>query len=115
MGCGDKKLLKYLTQTFMAHCNARICQQVPLSDDAEWPKVADAVIEAHFQACPHPRGGLWASLPTVFSRAWLAWCYAELGSFAAGRACGDEGLRIAEAAAHPVSLMFAWWGIGLLS
>ena len=26
-----------------------ICQQVPLSGDAEWPKVADAVIEAeHF-------------------------------------------------------------------
>ena len=23
-----------------------ICQQVPLSGDAEWPKVADAVIEA---------------------------------------------------------------------
>src|ERR1700704_5802190 len=46
MGCGDKKLLKYLTQTFTAHCNALICQQVTLSGDAEWPKVADAVIEA---------------------------------------------------------------------
>jgi len=46
MGCGDKKLLKYLTQTFTAHCNAMICQQVTLSGDAEWPKVADAVIEA---------------------------------------------------------------------
>src|SRR5215471_11737827 len=31
----------------MAHCSAMICQQVKLSDDAEWPKVADAVIEAH--------------------------------------------------------------------
>jgi hypothetical protein len=46
MGCGEVKLSKYLTQTFMAHCNAMICQQVMLSGDAEWPKVADAVIEA---------------------------------------------------------------------
>ena len=30
----------------MVHCNAMICQQVTLSGDAEWPKVADAVIEA---------------------------------------------------------------------
>src|SRR5882672_6604333 len=30
----------------MAHCSAMICQQVTLSGDAEWPKVADAVIEA---------------------------------------------------------------------
>ena len=46
MGCGNEKLSKYLTQTFTAHCNAMICQQVTLSGDAEWPKVADAVIEA---------------------------------------------------------------------
>src|SRR6266511_3730765 len=46
MGCGDEKLSKCLTQTFTAHCNAMICQQVTLSGDAEWPKVADAVIEA---------------------------------------------------------------------
>src|SRR5258705_14021161 len=46
MGCGDEKLSKYLTQTFTAHRNALICQQVTLSGDAEWPKVADAVIEA---------------------------------------------------------------------
>src|SRR3989475_10804339 len=46
MGCGNEKLSKYLTQTFTAHCNAMICQQVTLLGDAEWPKVADAVIEA---------------------------------------------------------------------
>jgi hypothetical protein len=46
MGCGDEKLSKYLTQTFTAHCNDMICQQVTLLGDAEWPKVADAVIEA---------------------------------------------------------------------
>ncbi len=38
---------KYLTQTFMSHCNEMICQQVMLSGYAEWPKVADAVIKAH--------------------------------------------------------------------
>ena len=32
-----------------------------------------------------------------------------------GRALGEEGLRIAEAAAHPGSLMFASWGVGMLS
>src|SRR5215831_6345297 len=46
MGSGDKKLSKYLTWIFRAHGNAMIYQQVTLSGDAEWPKVADAVIEA---------------------------------------------------------------------
>ena len=54
-------------------------------------------------------------LPAVLSRARLAWCHAELGTFAEGRALGDEGLRIAEAVAHPASLMCASWGVGLLS
>jgi tetratricopeptide (TPR) repeat protein len=54
-------------------------------------------------------------LPAVLSCAWLAWCHAELGTFAEGLACGEEGLRIAEAVAHPASLMVASWGIGLLA
>ena len=54
-------------------------------------------------------------LPAVQCRAWLAACHAELGMFAEGRAYGDEGLRIAEAVAHPGSLMFALWGVGLLA
>src|SRR5262249_50154670 len=54
-------------------------------------------------------------LPAVLSRSYLAWCYAELGMFAEGRALGEEGLRIAEAVAHPGSLMLASWGIGLLA
>jgi class 3 adenylate cyclase/tetratricopeptide (TPR) repeat protein len=54
-------------------------------------------------------------LPAVNSRAMLAWCHAELGTFAEGGALGDEGLRIAEAVDHPASLMFASWGIGLLA
>jgi predicted ATPase len=54
-------------------------------------------------------------LPAVFSRALLAWCHAELGTFAEGRALGKEGLRIAEAVDHPGSLMWGYWGLGLLS
>jgi hypothetical protein len=51
----------------MAHGNARICQQVTLAGDAEWPKVADAVIEAvraaaRAAACRAGAGGLvWAA------------------------------------------------------
>jgi class 3 adenylate cyclase/tetratricopeptide (TPR) repeat protein len=56
-----------------------------------------------------------ATLPAVVSRANSAGCHAELGMFAEGRALGDEGLRIAEAAAHPASLMIAVWGMGLLA
>jgi class 3 adenylate cyclase/tetratricopeptide (TPR) repeat protein len=54
-------------------------------------------------------------LPAVQSRAWLAWCHADLGTFAEGIALGDEGLQIAEAVAHPGSLMVASWGVGLLA
>ena len=54
-------------------------------------------------------------LPAVNSRANLARCYAELGMFAEGRALGEEGLRIAEAVAHPASLMSASHGIGVLA
>ena len=54
-------------------------------------------------------------LPAVLSRAYLAWCHAELGTFAEGRARGDEGLRIAEEVDHPGSLMYAYHGIGLLA
>jgi tetratricopeptide (TPR) repeat protein len=54
-------------------------------------------------------------LPAVHSRAWLAWCYVELGAFAEGKTLGDEGLRIAEAVEHPGSLMVASLGFGLLA
>jgi tetratricopeptide (TPR) repeat protein len=53
--------------------------------------------------------------PAVLCRAHLAWCHAELGTFPEGRALGEEGLRIAEAVASPVSVMYASWGIGLLA
>jgi tetratricopeptide (TPR) repeat protein len=61
----------------------------------------------------HERFGQ-VSLPSVQSRAVLAWCHAELGTFAEGRGLGEEGIQIAEAVAHPASLMYAYWGVGLL-
>jgi tetratricopeptide (TPR) repeat protein len=54
-------------------------------------------------------------LLSVADRAALARCHAELGMFAEGTTLGDEGLRIAEAVAHPPSLMIASWGVGLLA
>jgi tetratricopeptide (TPR) repeat protein len=54
-------------------------------------------------------------LPAVTSRADLAACHAELGTFAEGIALGEEGLRVSEVVAHPGSLMFGSWGIGLLT
>jgi class 3 adenylate cyclase/tetratricopeptide (TPR) repeat protein len=56
-----------------------------------------------------------ANLPSVQSLAFLAACHAELGMFAEGRALGEDGLQIAETVAHPSSLMWASYGIGLLS
>jgi class 3 adenylate cyclase/tetratricopeptide (TPR) repeat protein len=63
---------------------------------------------------PHERfSGMFP--PAVNARAYLAACHAELGTFTEGRALGDEGLSIAEAVAHPASLMIASWGLGLLA
>ena len=62
----------------------------------------------------YERFGL-VNLPAVTSRAELAWCHAELGTFAEGRALGEEGLQMAEAVNHPGSLMLASWAIGWLS
>jgi hypothetical protein len=46
-----QNLLKYLTQTFMSHGHDMIVQPVTLSGDAEWPQVADAMIEASDVGC----------------------------------------------------------------
>jgi class 3 adenylate cyclase/tetratricopeptide (TPR) repeat protein len=53
-------------------------------------------------------------LPSVLSRAYLSWSLAELGMFAEATARGEEGVRIAEAADHPFSLIWAYAGIGKL-
>src|SRR4030095_12562355 len=62
----------------------------------------------------HERFGQ-AILPSVKSRAFRAPCHAELGRFAEGKVLGEEGLQIAETVAHPSSLMWAYYGAGLLS
>jgi len=54
-------------------------------------------------------------LPAVLTRGSLAECHAELGTFAEGHALAKEGLQIAQAVAHPASLMDAYLWIGLLS
>jgi tetratricopeptide (TPR) repeat protein len=51
-------------------------------------------------------------LASVVSRHWLVWCLAELGEFAEGTARGEEGVRIAEAADQPYSLVAASLGLG---
>ncbi len=56
-----------------------------------------------------------ANVPSVQSLAYLAACHGELGLFAEGRVLGEEGLQIAETVAHPSSLMWASYGIGLLA
>ena len=52
--------------------------------------------------------------PAVYTPAWRAWCHAELGTFAEGRALAEEGLRLAEEVAHSPSLLTVSWGLGLL-
>ena len=56
-----------------------------------------------------------ANVPSVQSLAYLAACYGELGMFAEGRGLGEEGLQVAETVAHPSSLLWASYGIGMLS
>jgi class 3 adenylate cyclase/tetratricopeptide (TPR) repeat protein len=54
------------------------------------------------------------ALPAILSRAYLAWCLAELGAFAEGIATGEEGVRIARTVDHPYSLLIATGGVGML-
>ena len=56
-----------------------------------------------------------ANVPSVQSLAYLAACHGELGLFAEGSALGEEGLQIAETVADHSSLMWALYGMGLLS
>ncbi len=56
----------------------------------------------------------FAGLPSVFSRACLVRCFAELGEFADGIACGEEAVRIAEAVDQSVDLIGAYSAVGAL-
>jgi tetratricopeptide (TPR) repeat protein len=53
-------------------------------------------------------------LPSVLSRVYLSWSLAELGAFAESLARGEEAVQIAEAADHPFSRIWAYFGIGHL-
>jgi tetratricopeptide (TPR) repeat protein len=52
------------------------------------------------------------TLPSVHSRAILAWCYAWQGKFAQARPLAEEVLAIAESHQHPPSLASALMGAG---
>ena len=54
-----------------------------------------------------------AQLISVTSRAFLAWSLAELGEFAEAAGIAEEAVQIAEAAAHPSSVLIARFGLGL--
>ena len=55
-----------------------------------------------------------AGVTSVLSIMALAWCHAEVGSFAAGIRMGEEALRIANARDDKLSQMFADLGLGHL-
>jgi tetratricopeptide (TPR) repeat protein len=55
-----------------------------------------------------------APVQSVHCRAMLAFCLAELGAFAEGRAHGEDALRLAEAVEHPYSLALACELVGRL-
>jgi tetratricopeptide (TPR) repeat protein len=52
-------------------------------------------------------------LPAVRCRTYLSLSLAEVGAFVEGIAVGEEGLHIAEAVQHPVSLVEAYRSVGL--
>jgi class 3 adenylate cyclase/tetratricopeptide (TPR) repeat protein len=52
-------------------------------------------------------------LPATLSRSYAAPCLAELGDFAEATGIGEEAVRLAEAVAHPTSLVVALYLVGL--
>jgi tetratricopeptide (TPR) repeat protein len=60
----------------------------------------------------HMRSG--PIIDSVRSRSWLVWTLAELGAFTEGMAYGEEAVRIAEAAGHRSSAIFAQYMLGML-
>jgi tetratricopeptide (TPR) repeat protein len=60
----------------------------------------------------HERFGL-PVLPAVLTRQFLVWCLAERGAFAEALRRGAEAVQIAEAVDHPLSLVVAYYTVGL--
>ena len=86
----------------------------PLADYRRAAGVFRRQIEALHDAPLGERLG-GAMVSSVHARALLAWCLAELGAFAEGRAHGEDALRLAEAVDHPYSLAWACVAVGHLS
>jgi tetratricopeptide (TPR) repeat protein len=80
----------------------------------DYRRAIDFTVAALDRTRRHERFG-HVFLPAVLCHARLATCHAELGLFAEGRTFGEEALQIAEAVAHPGSLMRAYQGLGLLA
>ena len=55
-----------------------------------------------------------AAMPAVTSRMYLVYCHAQLGEFATGLTHGAASIQLAEAAQHPLSLVFAQRSVGSL-
>ena len=51
---------------------------------------------------------------SVFSRAWLGWCLAEVGEFGEGLTLGEEGIQVAEVVDQPFSCIAAYYSVGSL-
>jgi class 3 adenylate cyclase/tetratricopeptide (TPR) repeat protein len=75
-----------------------------------------ACIEGNLRQADISGTGLGRAVPpAVSSRTSLVLCLAEVGAFAEGSARSEEGVSIAEAVAHPMSVIFASRGVGLLA
>ena len=53
-------------------------------------------------------------LPSVIARSYLAWALADVGEFAEGMAVAEDALQIAEGIGHPLDLVSAHGGMGLV-
>jgi tetratricopeptide (TPR) repeat protein len=83
---------------------------------ADYPRAADLfrrTIAALKGDLERERCGM-AGLPSVYARAWLAWCLAELGDFQEGIAQGEEAVAIADSSDDAYSRGLAAWGLGTL-
>lgn len=74
-----------------------------------YESILDSLIDQHIDR----RFGL-AGIASVLCRASAAWNAMELGEFESAIAMGEEGLRIAENANHPFSLVFGYRELGIV-
>ena len=56
----------------------------------------------------------FSTLPTVNSRSFRAWGWAELGKFAEATTDAEDAVRIAHELGNPASLTIAYWTVGMI-